>query len=87
MRGSRVQSVSNELAGERIDIIPWDEDPAKFVINAMSPAEVLSIVVDETSKTMDIAVAEEQLSQAIGRGGQNVRLASDLTGLESKCYE
>ena len=80
MRGSRVQSVSNELAGERIDIIPWDEDPAKFVINAMSPAEVLSIVVDETSKTMDIAVAEEQLSQAIGRGGQNVRLASDLTG-------
>ena len=80
MRGSRVQSVSNELAGERIDIIAWDEDPAKFVINAMSPAEVLSIVVDETSKTMDIAVAEEQLSQAIGRGGQNVRLASDLTG-------
>ena len=80
MRGSRVQSVSNELAGERIDIIPWDEDPATFVINAMSPAEVLSIVVDETSKTMDIAVAEEQLSQAIGRGGQNVRLASELTG-------
>ena len=80
MRGSRVQSVSNELAGERIDIIPWDEDPAKFVINAMSPAEVLSIVVDETSNTMDIAVAEEQLSQAIGRGGQNVRLASELTG-------
>ena len=80
MRGSRVQSVSNELAGERIDIIPWDEDPAKFVINAMSPAEVLSIVVDETNKTMDIAVAEEQLSQAIGRGGQNVRLASELTG-------
>tara|TARA_B100001063_G_C16758990_1_gene554860 strand:+ start:581 stop:2086 length:1506 start_codon:yes stop_codon:yes gene_type:complete len=80
MRGSRVQSVSNELAGERIDIIPWDEDPAKFVINAMSPAEVVSIVVDETSKTMDIAVAEEQLSQAIGRGGQNVRLASELTG-------
>ena len=80
MRGSRVQSVSNELAGERIDIIPWDDDPAKFVINAMSPAEVLSIVVDETNKTMDIAVAEEQLSQAIGRGGQNVRLASELTG-------
>jgi len=80
MRGSRVQSVSNELAGERIDIIAWDDDPAKFVINAMSPAEVLSIVVDETSKTMDIAVAEEQLSQAIGRGGQNVRLASELTG-------
>ena len=80
MRGSRVQSVSNELSGERIDIIMWDEDPAKFVINAMSPAEVLSIVVDEENKSMDIAVAEEQLSQAIGRGGQNVRLASELTG-------
>ena len=80
MRGSRVQSVSNELSGERIDIIMWDEDPAKFVINAMSPAEVLSIVVDEEKKSMDIAVAEEQLSQAIGRGGQNVRLASELTG-------
>jgi N utilization substance protein A len=80
MRGSRVQSVSNELSGERIDIIMWDEDPAKFVINAMSPAEVLSIVVDEDKKSMDIAVAEEQLSQAIGRGGQNVRLASELTG-------
>ena len=80
MRGSRVQSVSNELAGERIDIIPWDEDPAKFVINAMSPAEVVSIVVDENNKSMDIAVSEEQLSQAIGRGGQNVRLASELSG-------
>ncbi len=80
MRGSRVQSVSNELSGERIDIIMWDEDSAKFVINAMSPAEVLSIVVDEEKKSMDIAVAEEQLSQAIGRGGQNVRLASELTG-------
>ena len=80
MRGSRVQSVSNELSGERIDIIMWDEDPAKFVINAMSPAEVLSIVVDEENKSRDIAVSEEQLSQAIGRGGQNVRLASELTG-------
>jgi len=80
MRGSRVQSVSNELGGERIDIIMWDEDPAKFVINAMSPAEVVSIVVDEEKKSMDIAVSEEQLSQAIGRGGQNVRLASELTG-------
>ena len=80
MRGSRVQSVSNELGGERIDIIMWNEDPAQFVINAMSPAEVLSIVVDEEKKSMDIAVAEEQLSQAIGRGGQNVRLASELTG-------
>ena len=80
MRGSRVQSVSNELGGERIDIIMWDEDPAKFVINAMSPAEVLSIVVDEEKKSMDLAVSEEQLSQAIGRGGQNVKLASQLTG-------
>ena len=78
MRGSRVQAVSNELAGERVDIIMWDENPAQFVINAMSPAEVVSIVVDEESKAMDVAVQEEQLSQAIGRGGQNVRLASQL---------
>jgi len=82
MRGSRVQAVSNELGGERIDIILWDENPAQFVINAMSPAEVVSIVVDEESHSMDIAVPEEQLSQAIGRGGQNVRLASELTGWE-----
>jgi len=82
MRGSRVQSVSNELAGERIDIILWDENPAQFVINAMSPAEVESIVVDEESGSMDLAVKEEHLSQAIGRGGQNVRLASQLTGWE-----
>ncbi len=80
MRGSRVRAVSNELADERVDIILWDENPAQFVINAMSPAEVVSIVVDEDSHTMDIAVEEEQLSQAIGRGGQNVRLASELTG-------
>jgi N utilization substance protein A len=80
MRGSRVQTVSTELSGERVDIILWDENPAQFVINAMSPAEVVSIVVDEDSHTMDIAVAEDQLSQAIGRGGQNVRLASQLTG-------
>ena len=80
MRGSRVQAVSNELAGERVDIIPWDEDPAKFVINAMQPAEVASIVVDEDAGSMDVAVAEDQLSQAIGRGGQNIRLASQLTG-------
>ena len=80
MRGSRVQAVSNELAGERVDIVLWDEDPAQFVINAMSPAEVESIVMDEETRTMDVAVAEEQLSQAIGRGGQNVRLASELTG-------
>jgi N utilization substance protein A len=82
MRGSRVQSVSNELAGERVDIILWDENAAQFVINAMSPAEVLSIVVDEENKSMDIAVDEEKLSQAIGRGGQNVKLASQLTGWE-----
>ncbi|MBI5450650.1 MAG: transcription termination/antitermination protein NusA [Gammaproteobacteria bacterium] len=82
MRGSRVQSVSNELAGERIDIILWNDNPAQFVINAMSPAEVASIVVDEERQSMDLAVADEYLSQAIGRGGQNVRLASELTGWE-----
>ena len=82
MRGSRVQAVSNEIAGERVDIIPFDENPAQFVINAMSPAEVISIVVDEESHSMDIAVSEEKLSQAIGRGGQNIRLASQLTGWE-----
>jgi len=82
MRGSRVQTVSTELSGERVDIILWDANPAQFVINAMSPAEVTSIVVDEETHTMDIAVAEEQLSQAIGRAGQNVRLASQLTGWE-----
>ena len=80
MRGSRVQAVSNEIAGERVDIVLWDENVAQFVINAMSPAEVESIVVDEDSNTMDIAVSEDQLSQAIGRGGQNVKLASELTG-------
>lgn len=80
MRGSRVQAVSNELAGERVDIILWNENPAQYVINAMSPAEVVSIVVDEEAQSMDVAVAEDQLSQAIGRGGQNVRLASQLTG-------
>jgi N utilization substance protein A len=82
MRGSRVQAVSNELAGERVDIILHDENPAQFVINAMSPADVLSIVVDEDAHSMDIAVEEEKLSQAIGRGGQNIRLASELTGWE-----
>ena len=80
MRGSRVQAVSNELAGERVDIVLWDENVAQFVINAMSPADVESIVVDEDSNTMDIAVSEDQLSQAIGRGGQNVKLASELSG-------
>jgi N utilization substance protein A len=82
MRGSRVQTVSTELAGERVDIILADDNPAQFVINAMSPAEVVSIVVDEDSHSMDVAVTTEQLSQAIGRGGQNVRLASQLTGWE-----
>jgi len=82
MRGSRVRAVSNELADERVDIILWDDNPAQFVINAMSPAEVTSIVMDEDSHSMNIAVGDEQLSQAIGRGGQNVRLASELTGWE-----
>ncbi len=82
MRGSRVQSVSNELAGERVDIILWDENPAQFVINAMSPAEVVSIVLDEDSHSMNIAVEEDKLAMAIGRGGQNIRLASELTGWE-----
>ncbi|MGA1691415.1 MAG: transcription termination factor NusA [Sedimenticolaceae bacterium] len=82
MRGSRVQAVSNELGGERVDIILWDENPAQFVINAMSPADVVSIIMDEEKNSMDIAVKDENLSQAIGRGGQNVRLASQLTGWE-----
>ena len=80
MRGSRVQAVSNELAGERVDIIQWSDQPAQFVINALAPAEVLSIVVDEEVHAMDVIVDEKQLAQAIGRGGQNVRLASELTG-------
>ena len=80
MRGSRVQAVSGELAGERIDIVPWDENPAQLAINAMAPAEVESIMLDEDTHEMDIAVSEDNLAQAIGRGGQNVRLASDLTG-------
>ncbi|RLA24632.1 MAG: transcription termination/antitermination protein NusA [Gammaproteobacteria bacterium] len=82
MRGSRVQAVSNELAGERVDIILWDDNDAQFVINAMSPAEVVSIVVDEEKHSMDVAVADDNLSQAIGRGGQNVRLATELSGWE-----
>jgi N utilization substance protein A len=80
MRGSRVQAVTSELAGERVDIVLWSPDPAQFVINALAPAEVSSIVVDEDAHSMDVVVEEEQLSQAIGRGGQNVRLASELTG-------
>jgi N utilization substance protein A len=80
MRGARVQAVSNELNGERVDIILWNDNAAQFVINAMAPAEVQSIVMDEEKHSMDIAVAEEKLSQAIGRGGQNVKLAEKLTG-------
>ena len=80
MRGARVQAVSGELAGERVDIVLWDDNPAQLAINAMAPAEVASIVVDEDNHTMDIAVAEDNLAQAIGRGGQNVRLASELAG-------
>lgn len=80
MRGSRVQAVSNELGGERVDIVLWDDNPAQFVMNAMSPAEIVSIVVDEETDTMDVAVKDEFLSQAIGRGGQNIKLASELTG-------
>lgn len=79
MRGARVQAVSNELGGERVDIILWDDNPAQLVINAMAPAEVASIVMDEESHSMDVAVAEEALAMAIGRSGQNVRLASELT--------
>jgi N utilization substance protein A len=80
LRGSRVTSVTNELAGERVDIIHWSADPAQYVINALAPAEVSSIVVDEDKHSMDVVVDEEQLAMAIGRGGQNVRLASELTG-------
>ncbi|MCK0105074.1 transcription termination factor NusA [Marinobacter sp. S0848L] len=80
MRGSRVQAVSNELGGERVDIVLWDDNPAQLVINAMAPAEVASIVMDEDRHTMDVAVAEDNLAQAIGRNGQNVRLATELTG-------
>ena len=80
MRGSRIQTVTNEMNNERVDIIPWDDDVARFVINAMQPAEVLSIVIDEDKRSMDIGVDEEMLAQAIGKGGQNVRLASKLTG-------
>lgn len=82
MRGARVQAVSSELGGERIDIVMWDDNPAQLVINAMAPAEVASIVVDEDAHSMDLAVDPESLAQAIGRNGQNVRLASQLTGWE-----
>ena len=80
MRGSRIQTVTTELNGERVDIVLWNEDIATYVMNAMAPAEVLSIVVDEDKRTMDIGVDKDKLSQAIGKGGQNVRLASELTG-------
>jgi N utilization substance protein A len=80
MRGSRVQAVTQELAGERVDIILWSPEPAQFVINALAPAEVSSIVVDEERHSMDVVVEEDQLALAIGKGGQNVRLASELTG-------
>lgn len=82
MRGSRVQAITNELGGERVDIVLWDDNPAQFVINAMAPADVTSIVVDEDNHSMDIAVEESNLPQAIGRNGQNVRLAKQLTGWE-----
>ncbi len=82
MRGSRVQAVSNELAGERVDIVLWSEDPATAVINALAPADVTSLVVHEDKHSMDVVVEEENLAQAIGRNGQNVRLASELTGWE-----
>ena len=82
MRGSRVQAVTSELAGERVDIVLWNPDPAQFVINALAPAEVSRITVDEEKHSMDIVVEEENLAQAIGRNGQNVRLAAELTGWE-----
>ncbi|MFM8342752.1 MAG: transcription termination factor NusA [Methylomonas sp.] len=87
MRGSRVQAISNELAGERVDIILWNPNEAQFVINAMAPAEIQSIVIDEDKHSMDVAVASDSLSQAIGRGGQNVRLATELTGWELNIHD
>ena len=87
MRGSRVQAVSGELAGEKIDVVLWDEDPAILAVNAMSPADVKSIYKDEDSHTMTIAVEEDNLAQAIGRGGQNVRLATELTGWNLKVMD
>jgi len=86
MRGSRVQAVTQELAGERVDIILWSPEAAQFVINALAPAEVSKITVDEEKHSMDIVVEEENLAQAIGRNGQNVRLASELTGWKVDLY-
>jgi N utilization substance protein A len=82
MRGARVQAVSSELGGERVDIVLWDENPAQYVINAIAPAEVASIIIDDDAHSMDVIVVDEQLSAAIGRSGQNIRLASQLTGWE-----
>lgn len=82
MRGSRVQAVISELAGERVDIVLWSDDPATFIVNALAPAEISSIMIDEDNHSMDIVVDDDNLAQAIGRGGQNVRLASELTGWE-----
>lgn len=82
MRGSRVQAVISELAGERVDIVLWSDDPATFIVNALAPAEISSIMIDEDNQSMDIVVDDDNLAQAIGRGGQNVRLASELTGWE-----
>jgi N utilization substance protein A len=80
MRGSRVQAVVNELQGEKIDIIPWSQDAATFIVNALQPAEVAKVVLDEDAERIEVVVPDEQLSLAIGRRGQNVRLASQLTG-------
>jgi N utilization substance protein A len=80
MRGSRVQAVSNELGNERLDIVIWDDDPAQLLINSMGPAEITSIVLDEVKGTMDVAVTQDTLAQAIGKSGQNVRLSSQITG-------
>jgi N utilization substance protein A len=82
MRGSRVQAVVNELQGEKVDIIPWNEDQATFLVNALQPAEVSKVVIDEDAQSIEVVVPEDQLSLAIGRRGQNVRLASQLTGLD-----
>ena len=82
MRGSRVQAVVNELGGEKIDIVPWSPDDATFVVNALAPAEVTKVVLDEELQRIEVVVPDEQLSLAIGRRGQNVRLASQLSGFE-----
>jgi N utilization substance protein A len=80
MKGSRVQSVVQELRGEKIDIVPWNPDPAKFIVNALAPAEIVRVIIDEANRTMEVVVPDDQLSLAIGKKGQNVRLASKLTG-------